>query len=137
MTAKFRTPQDVEDAYYDALEEGNLAAVMSAWEDSNDTTCLLPLQSISRGRQQIERVFEPLLEGGRKVVLSVTHIQWTEAADMAVHLLKETAEPPPGQPALSVYAINIYRRTGAGWRLLMHQNSPTAPPPGAVQNTGH
>lgn len=132
MKKRYETPQDAEDAFYDALEEGDLWALMSTWEDSNDTTCLLPMQSIARGREQIEQAFRPLLDGGRKVALSVTHIQWIEAGDLVVHLLKETAEPPPGQPDQSIYAINIFRRSRAGWRLLMHQNSPTPPPPGAM-----
>ena len=54
MAVKFDTPQDAEDAYYDALEEGDLTALMSVWEDSNDITCLLPLQSIARGRDQLK-----------------------------------------------------------------------------------
>ena len=84
----------------------------------------------------IEGLLKPLLDGDGKVVLAVTHIQWTESADLSVHLFKETVEVPQRQSDISIYAINIYRRTDNGWRLLAHQNSPTPPPPGAMPNVG-
>ena len=130
MTIRFDTPQDTEDAYYDALEAGNLEDLLGCWEASDDVACLLPMQNLARGPDQVRRVFEPLFRDGQKVALSVTHMHWIETEVLAVHLVKETAEPPPGQPEISVYAANVYRLGTDGWRLLVHQNSPTPPPVG-------
>ena len=53
MTIRFDTPQDTEDAYYDALEAGNLEDLLGCWEASDDVACLLPMQNLARGPDQV------------------------------------------------------------------------------------
>lgn len=136
MNQSLATPQDAEDAYYDALEAGDLDAVMAVWENSDDIACLLPMQTLARGRDAVRKLFEPLLGGGHGVMLAVTHLQWIETPDLAVHLLEETATPPPGRPVMPIYATNVYRRGADGWYLLSHQNAPAAPPAGMKPHAG-
>ena len=42
----FATPQDAEDAFYDALEGGDAEAMAAVWDPAADIACLLPM---SRG----------------------------------------------------------------------------------------
>jgi hypothetical protein len=49
MTKIFDTPQEAEDAFYDALEEGDLKQLLSVWADSEDICCLLPMYPLVRG----------------------------------------------------------------------------------------
>jgi ketosteroid isomerase-like protein len=132
MTSTYATPQDAEDAFYDALDESDLGKMMAVWDDSDEVACLLPMQALVRGHEALERLWKSLLEGDFQLDLSVTHIQWTEAGDMAIHLVEERVATPPEarQPSPPLYAINVYRRNADGWRLLVHQNSPSPPPPG-------
>jgi ketosteroid isomerase-like protein len=132
MTTIYSSPQDAEDAFYDALEEGDLAALSGVWADSDDICCLLPMHPLVQGRMKVEELFGKLLPRGQGVMLSVRHLNWIEAGESAIHLLEESIEnPPPGQPRPPpFYAINIYRKFDQGWRLMVHLNSPT-PPPGA------
>lgn len=131
------TPQDAEDAYYDALEAGDLAALMAVWDDAEDIACLLPMQPMVTGREAVNATFAPFFNQGRSVALSVTHLQWFESKPLAIHLVEELAEPPPGQPVLPVYAINVFRYGSTGWRLIIHQNAPSPPPPGMMPPGGH
>ena len=62
-TKNFATPQDAEDAYYDAIEASDLAAMMQVWEDSDETLCLLPMQPLAQGRNQLLQTWKALLEG--------------------------------------------------------------------------
>ena len=129
----FATPQDAEDAFYDALDEGHAEAVMGVWERSEEIACLLPMQPLARGLGAVGRVWDSLLSEGRKLEISVKHIAWNEMETLAIHLIEEQAPPLPGQPAVPVYGINIYRKgDDGGWRLLMHHNALTPPPPGAM-----
>ncbi len=131
MSRPFETPQDAEDAFYDAIEEKNLQAMLAVWDDSDETACLLPMQALAQGSEQLRQAWEPLLEGDFSLDIAVTHVHWIELGDIAIHYIQETAKvagqtqsPPP------VYATNIYRKKPAGWSMILHQNSPAPPPPG-------
>jgi uncharacterized protein (TIGR02246 family) len=131
----YATPQDAEDAYYDAMDEQDVEKMLSVWEDSDDIACLLPMHALIQGRATVESLWRSLLSGARKLDLSVTHIQWIETRDSALHLVEERLSAPDGRPQPPIYAVNVYRRTDEGWRLVLHQNSPT-PPPAGMQPPG-
>ena len=133
MTRVYETPQEAEDAFYDALDEGDLDRLLAVWADSEDICCLLPMYPMIRGRRGVTELFTRLFSRGRSVSLTVTHLHWIEAGDLAIHQVEESignapADAPPQPP---FYGINIYRRDATGWRLLIHQNAPTPPPPPA------
>ena len=130
MRQHFALPQDAEDAYYDAIDENDLEAMMSVWEDSAETLCLLPMMPAQRGSAAIRQAWEPLLGSEFKLDMEIQHLCWIEHGDIAIHLVEEHVRSP-GQPGKhTVYATNVYRKADNGWRILMHQNSPTPPPPG-------
>jgi ketosteroid isomerase-like protein len=131
MPQPYSTPQEAEDAFYDALEECNLDRMLSVWADSEDISCLLPMYPLIQGRKGVEEVFSHLLASGQGVELSVTHLSWIQTDEFAIHQVEETilkvpADTPPPPP---FYGTNIYRKDDHGWRLIIHQNAPTPPPP--------
>lgn len=133
MPQPFSSPQDAEDALYDAIDARDLDALLAVWEDSEAVACLLPMQALARGRAGLREAWRPLLTGPHPVELQVRHIQWLELGDIAIHYVEELASiPDQPQPMLPVYGTNVYRRGADGWRLILHQNSPTPPPPGLV-----
>ena len=130
MIEPFPTPQDAEDAYYDAIDERDLDGMMRVWEDSNEILCLLPMHPAQRGRTSVRQAWEPLLTGDIRLEIEIKHLSWIETGDLAIHLIEEQVQVPGQAEKQSVYATNIFRRGTEGWYLLMHQNSPTPPPPG-------
>ena len=137
MPTRFDTPQDAEDAFYDAIDDNDLDAMMGVWDESDDSACLLPMQPLVRGHGKIREAWASLLSGKYDVDIEVRHIHWIEIGDFAVHLLQERANvqgQPQQQPP--VYATNVYRNGTGGWRIILHQNSPTPPPPGMMPNPG-
>jgi uncharacterized protein (TIGR02246 family) len=133
MSETFVTPQDVEDAFYDAIDERDLKAMLEVWEDSEEVACLLPMQPLARGRGALRNAWEPLLRGDFSVELEVLHIHWLELGDLAIHYVQEKAKVAgQNQPQPPVYATNLYRKGTDGWRMILHQNSPAPPPPGMM-----
>jgi ketosteroid isomerase-like protein len=130
MTPLYATPQAAEDAYYDAIDDQDIDALMAVWEESDEVLCLLPMMPAQRGKSAIRQVWSNLLQPGTALDIEVIHLNWIETAEMAIHLLEERVRVPQQNEAQPVYASNIYRKNGQGWHLLMHQNSPTPPPPG-------
>ncbi len=127
MSVNFSTPQDAEDSYYDAIDENDLDAMMSVWEDSDEILCLLPMTPAQRGTASIRKAWEPLLGGEMQLDMEIKHLAWIEAGDLAIHLVEEQVQVAGQQGRQSVYASNTYRKGANGWRILMHQNSPTPP----------
>lgn len=138
MPTPFPTPQAVEDAFYDALDEQDTQLMMQVWDDAPDIACLLPMQPMVYGGE-VRQLFKAMLHGETKINIQVSHVRWVQIGDIAIHYVQERADrsgerpPAPGErggvPPL--YATNIYRRRGeAGWTMILHQNSPPAPPPG-------
>lgn len=132
MTERFATPQDAEDAFYDAIDEQDITAMMGVWEDSADIACLLPMQPMAHGAT-VREAWARLLDGKHPVEVEVHHIRWLEVGDLALHYVEERVSPK-GKPQQSqpMYATNLYRRGTEGWRLILHQNSPGMPPPGVM-----
>ena len=135
MPEQYATAQDAEDAFYDAIDECDAERLRDVWEDSADIACLLPMQPMLHGADVYE-AFQPLVNGEVKLDLQVRHIRWLKAGDVAIHFVEERVSVPGTPPQPAVYAVNVYRRGGAGWRLLVHQNSPTPPPPGSMLPPG-
>ncbi|KRT55110.1 YybH family protein [endosymbiont of Ridgeia piscesae] len=133
MRAPFDTPQDAEDAYYDAIDEGDLEAMMAVWEASEEILCLLPMMPAQRGPGAIHQAWQAIIGDGMKLDIEVKHLSWIESGDLAIHLIEERVAVP-GQPQKqSVYATNTYRKGTDGWRILVHQNSPVPLPPEMMQ----
>ncbi len=130
MTLSFATPQDAEDAYYDAIEAQDLDTLMSVWEASDEVICLLPMLPAVQGRDGIKAAWSHLFETAQGLEIEVIHMSWVETDDWSIHLLEERVRLPQQSEPHRVYASNIYRRGADGWHLLMHQNAPTPPPPG-------
>jgi len=131
MTQTYNTPQDAEDAYYDALEDGDLNRLLSIWADTDDICCLLPMYPMIQGRDGVRDVFSHLLAQSHGVTLAINHLNWIQTDDIAIHLVEETIQNTPAgsPPAPPFYGTNIYRKDNSGWRLIVHQNAPTPPPP--------
>jgi ketosteroid isomerase-like protein len=131
MTQTYTTPQEAEDAFYDALDEGNLNQLLSIWAESDDICCLLHMHPKIQGREGVTDVFTHLFSQGLGVSLAITHLGWIETDDIAIHQVEETilAQPADMPPPPPFYGTNIYRKDQTGWRLIVHLNAPTPPPP--------
>ena len=138
MTTGFSTPQDAEDAFYDALDEADADGMKAVWDESDDVFCLLPMALLAVGTGPVLEGLRPLLQGQVKINIEVHHVHWIGLAEIAVHLVEEKVSFP-GQPQAQppVYATNVYRKREGGWRMIAHQNSPTPPPPGMVPPQDH
>jgi ketosteroid isomerase-like protein len=128
----FTTPQQAEDAFYDALEGRDAELMLTVWDDSPDIALLLPMQPIILGGQ-VRSALRDLLRSEVALDIQVRHLHWAEIGDVAIHYVEErnNAAAPPGAPAGAappLFATNAYRRRGDGWVMILHQNAPPPPP---------
>ena len=131
MNMTFESPQDAEDAFYDAFEEANLENMMSAWADTDDIICIQPMREQVKGREAVSQTWQELFASDAKVEIEIHHQHWLDAENIAVHVVHEqliiNGDRKHKPPAL--IATNMYQQTEQGWRMLLHHASPPPPPP--------
>lgn len=116
---------DVEAAFYDALQTGDIEKLMACWADEDEIVCVHPGGPRVIGPGAIRSAFDTLFSNGR-IRATPLHVRKVESMTSAVHNLVERIEVMmEGGPAHAyVLATNVYHRTGQGWRMVAHHASP-------------
>jgi uncharacterized protein (TIGR02246 family) len=127
--ALFASPDDVEAAFYEALQRGDLDALMALWADDDEVVCVHPggggrLVGPAAIRASFEAIFA---HSGIPVVPEQVHR--LQQIGAAIHHLVERIEvvTPEGRQVGWVVATNVYVKTGQGWRIAAHHASPAEP----------
>ena len=141
MSAKiFPTAQDAENAFYEALERCDLEGMMAVWAEDEDIVCVHPAGPRLTGQDQIRESWARFFSGGPRARVHITNQVAISGMMLAVHSVHENftiegqtrsdAQPVP------VVATNVYLRTAAGWRMIVHHASPApAETPAAPRET--
>ncbi len=119
---------EVEAAFYEALQTGDIEALMRCWADEDDIVCVHPGGPRVVGPGAIRATFEAMFSGGA-VAAQPERLRKIESVASAVHHLIEKVEvqTPRGQRSAWVIATNVYHKTPQGWRLVAHHASPGTP----------
>ena len=133
----FPTAQDAENAFYEALERSDLEAMMAVWAEDEEIVCVHPAGQRLAGQEQVREVWRQMFAGGSGMRIRITQQVAVAGMMVAVHSVHENitvaGETHPRAP---VVATNVYLRTAAGWRMIVHHASPATgaaaePPPEA------
>ncbi len=126
MSAKiFPTAQDAQNAFYEALERCDLEAMMAVWSEDEDIVCVHPAGQRLAGQAQVREVWRQMFAGGPSMRVRVTQQVVIAGVMIEAHSVHEnitvTGEQRPRPPMV---ATNVYLRTAAGWRMIVHHASP-------------
>jgi uncharacterized protein (TIGR02246 family) len=127
------TPDELESRFYEALQRGDIEALMSVWGDEDEVVCVHPGGPRVVGTAAIRASFEAIFANG---VIPVTPqlVRRLEALSGAVHHLVEAVavQTDEGPRRAHVLATNVYLQTAQGWRLVAHHASPGSLEPADV-----
>src|SRR4051812_24886326 len=117
---------DVEAAFYQALQDGDIDKLMSCWADEDDIVCVHPGGPRVVGAMAIRATFEAMFANGGSIRAWPEKVRKTVSVASSVHNLLERVEvlTPQGPTEAWVIATNVYHRTAQGWRLVAHHASP-------------
>jgi uncharacterized protein (TIGR02246 family) len=117
---------DIEAAFYEALQKGDLENLMACWADEDDIVCVHPGGPRIIGATAIRASFEAMFENGGAILAKPIHVRKVETITSAMHNLIEQVEigTPEGVQTGFVMATNVYQRTAQGWRMVAHHASP-------------
>jgi len=124
-------PDDVEQRFYEALQRGDLAAMMSCWTDEDDAVCVHPGGARLVGLAAVREAFG--IERIENLKLrDYPTLRAVQQPGVAVHSVVETVRVATDDGGLEavVWATNVYAQTPQGWRMVLHHASPA---PAAAQ----
>jgi len=116
---------EVEAAFYEALQRADIDALMACWADDDEVFCVHPGGPRLVGSAAIRAAFEQMFANGA-IHATPSRVRKVETLGSAVHNVLEridvlTAEGPRHA---FVLATNIYHRSAQGWRMVAHHASP-------------
>ncbi len=116
---------DIEAAFYDALQNGDLEQLMACWADEDEIVCVHPGGPRLVGAAAIRAAFEAMFEQG-SVRVQPQRARKIESLGAVVHNVLERVElsTAEGRQQAWVVATNVYMKTAQGWRLVAHHASP-------------
>jgi ketosteroid isomerase-like protein len=124
----FPTAQDAENAFYEALERCDLDGMMAVWAEDEDIVCVHPGGPRLTGQDQVRESWAQIFSSGPRARVHITNQVAISGMMLAVHSVHEnfTLEGAARRDVtpLPIVATNVYLRTAAGWRMIVHHGSP-------------
>ncbi len=120
----FPTPQDAEAAFYEALEHANLEDMMSVWAEDEEIVCVHPTGPRLSGHDEVRASWAKIFAGGPGMRVRITRQVTLSGMMIAVHSVQEEFSAEGETRARNAtIATNVYLRSAAGWRMLVHHAS--------------
>ena len=116
---------DVEAAFYEALQHGDIDALMACWSDEDEAFCVHPGGPRLVGPIAIRAAFEQMFGNGA-IHATPARVRKVESLASSVHNVLERIEvlTAEGPRHAFVLATNVYLKTAQGWRMVAHHASP-------------
>lgn len=120
------TPEEVEAAFYEAMQSSDIEKLMACWADEDDIVCIHPGGPRVVGASAIRATFDAIFSQGGSINARPEFVRRLDTITSAVHSVLEKVDviTSEGPMAGYVLATNVYHKTPRGWRMVMHHASP-------------
>ena len=122
------SPDEIETAFYEALQRGDIDKLMACWADEDDIVCVHPGGARLLGTGAIRAAFDMMFTNG-SIQAKAEKVHRVESLGASVHSVLERIEvlTDEGPRHAYVIATNVYQKTPQGWRMVTHHASPGTP----------
>jgi ketosteroid isomerase-like protein len=132
----YTSPQEVEASFYQALERGDLEAMMNVWSEDEEIVCVHPGGQRLTGYAVVREAWHRVFEGGKRLKVQLLALSTMHAPFSAVHsVIEQISIVGQNHLAAPVVATNVYIRGALGWRMIVHHASPV--PPNSIGDVPH
>ncbi len=130
----FPTPQDAENAFYEALERSDLDGMMAVWSEDEEVVCVHPGGARLVGYAAVRETWRRIFDGGARLQVRLSHPTILQGPFSALHTMIEHISVRDDESTRApVVATNFYVRGPLGWRMVLHHASPA--PPNSVSDS--
>ena len=123
QTVRFPTPQDADQAFYEAFESADIEAMMQVWASKENVMCIHPGSPRLEGGEAIKNSWQQIFTNGTPLSFTLTDSLYTQDDRLAVHMVKEHIEVDGVLQGIML-ATNIYQFIDGSWRMMLHHASP-------------
>lgn len=121
----FASPQDVEAAFYDALQRAEVDAMMEVWAEDEEIVCVHPGGPRLSGYAVVQESWRQIFSGPQRLKIQLSHQVYLQGLLLSVHSVHENISVVGERaPPQAMVATNVYLRGAQGWRMLVHHSSP-------------
>ncbi len=119
------TADDIESAFYEAMQHGDIDKLMACWADEDEIVCVHPGGARLVGAGAIRAAFEAMFANGN-IQVAPHGVRKIESLTSVVHHVRERIQilSEDGPREAYVIATNVYHKTPQGWRMVVHHASP-------------
>ncbi len=122
---RFANAQEVETAFYEALANGDLDAMMAVWAEDEEIVCIHPAGTPFRGYEQVRESWRVIFMSGQRLRIMPDLQLNIDGPLTCLHSVHEWVGLAQGSTHRElVVATNVYQRGPAGWRMVVHHASP-------------
>lgn len=120
----FASAEECEQAFYDALEAADADAVIDLWLDEADVCCVHPNGPRLIGHSAVAASWRAILDNGPLRIRAVAK-RSVETPTLTMSNVIEELVVVQGraQKVVQVIATNMYVKTPAGWKMVLHHAS--------------
>lgn len=117
MSPDERDVAAANDRFYEAFEAADLDRMSDLWEHSDRVTCVHPGWAVLRGWSAVGASWAALFQGPERLQFILTDQQVVVEGDVGWVTLDENII---GTESATVTSVNLFVRTGEGWRMVAH-----------------
>ena len=121
----FASPEECEQAFYEALQAADTDAVSDAWLDDDDVCCVHPGGARLVGYSAVRSSLLALLSSGPVQIRTVSRKCFESATVAVSNVIEEVVVVQGGSRQLvHVIATNAFAKTPSGWKMVLHHAAP-------------
>lgn len=122
----YTSAADAEAAFYAALAQSDLDAMMSVWSEDDEVVCIHPDSPRLTGLAAVREAWRQLFESGVRLQVHTSHRVVSANMLLTVHnVIEHVAMEGDDRLHPPMVATNVYARGASGWKMVMHHASPT------------
>ncbi len=117
----FASPEECEQAFYDALESADIEAVGDVWLDDDEVCCVHPGGARLVGGPAVRSSLAALLTNGPVQIRTVSRKCFESPTLAVTNVIEEVIVAQGGsRQMVHVIATNAFVKTPAGWKMVLH-----------------
>jgi len=123
VSTKFTSPEAVERAFYQAIENADIRLLGDVWAREDGVVCIHPGCGRIEGRRAVLESFADLFVDAPAIHFAISDVVHAGHGPVAIHTVREEVQLD-GQVISSMVATNIFQRNDAGeWSMVLHHSS--------------
>jgi ketosteroid isomerase-like protein len=121
---KFNSPEAAEAAFYKAIEQADVIAMMAVWAEDEEVICVHPGGERLIGVEAVRESWRRIFAGGPRMRFSLLEVRSHASRLVSIRNLYERISVGTDPRQHLALATNVYVLGASGWHMLMHHASP-------------